>query len=148
MEQQLIRKKKKKRNEVLILTTSEQIPTEQIIATLKEIRDRLHRIFKSHIGKENFISPFTLFSQVFNRDPRSFDIYKRNYLWVLIKKTLQDMRRTNELFVVNTGYSLFVLQTDDELKKVKAKIEHHIERLKHTSKNAEIWVREKKWKDI
>lgn len=134
-------KRKKKRYVML------QLEEENIIYTEKELREKLRRIFKNHIGKENSISPYDLFYNIFNIMPENVDFYKRSFLWDEIKRILRMMRSDLTLFVVNRG-SLYVLKTEDELKNYKVMIDNDIKALKKNLENARIWIDKEKWKSF
>lgn len=141
-------KQAKKIQTVLLLTDYNRLSKNEVIQSVEEIRISLRSLFKYHIGKENSITPFEVFEKVMGISPLSVDMYKRMYWWSVIKSILSLMRRTNELFVINQGRYLYVLQSPQEAKKYGDGISLHIKRLKSLKKNAGIWVQEQKWREI
>jgi hypothetical protein len=139
------KRRKIKMRERLLLTDYECLSRDEAVLTISEIRQKLTKVFKHHIGKENSISPHDLFVRVFDVNPNEIDVFKRNYWWVIIKKTLASMRGTNDLFVINKGSKLFVLQTREECKEYKERVDRHIHALHRMKENADAWVREKKY---
>jgi|WetSurMetagenome_2_1015567.scaffolds.fasta_scaffold10513_7 hypothetical protein len=139
---------KRKRKETLLLTGIDSMSPSDIILTIVEIKGKLKKIFKNHIGRENAINPYDLFISVFNIQPNTLDIFQRNYWYSVLKRIITQMRREEEMFIINNGYHLFVLQTQEEEKKFDEKIDRHIDYLKDIKKKARKWVRYKKWKKI
>lgn len=140
--------KKKKRKEIILLTDYSCLERDEIIATLKEIRIELPKIFRNHIGQENSISPYELFYQIFKINPQLLDIYKRNFWYGILKKIMIELRKSGEVFIINNGYSLFVLKSEEELKRFKEKTDRHIQSLKDTKQRATKWVKKQKWRDL
>lgn len=108
----------------------------------------LLKIFKNHIGEENFISPVELFTKIYGTDPSRFDIFRRNYMWNAIKGILRQLRNDEVLFVINKGTKLFVLKSVQEKEDFKKKMDRNIEQLKSLKVKADSWVNNKKWKKI
>jgi hypothetical protein len=141
-------KEKKKKKFIVLLTDFNCLTRESIIKTLYEIRQKIKEIFKNHIGKENAISPYTLFSEVFEINPLTLDIYMRNYWYNVLKRVMIEMRKQKEIFIINNGYSLFVLKTKEEKDSFKKKVNRHIFYLNEIKKNATEWVNQEKWKEL
>ena len=98
MIEQIIFKKKKKKNALLLRIAN---PDEDTIhQDLNEVVKRLFKIFKYHIGKENSISAYDLFVQVFNIDPNSIDVFTRNYMWNVLTSIIKKLRSNEELFFI------------------------------------------------
>ena len=138
--------KRKRKN--LLLISFENLEREEIILTLKEIRENMRKIFRKHIGKGEAISPTQLFFEIFNTDPDEVDIYRREFWWNVIKKVISQMRYDGDIFIVNTGKRLFVLQSSDELKNFTDRIDNNIRGMENTKKMARDWIRERKWMNI
>jgi len=143
MEQQL--KKRKKRKEYLLLTDFECLTNDEVVNTISEIRVKLKSIFKTHIGQENSITPVELFERVYGINPTMIDIFKRNYWWGILKNVLRQLRREEELFVINKGTKLFVLKTKEESQMFKKKVDSDIKRMEEIKVKADKWVRNRKW---
>jgi hypothetical protein len=147
MENRLIKKRKKK-EDVFILQDVYTSPNEEILDSKTQIKMKLRRIFKSHIGETNSISPFELFYQTFNIKPQELNIYKRNYWWNIIKYILRQMRRDNELFTIIKGSKIFVLSNQGELEYYIKVSNNHIKSIENLKKNARKWVENRSYKKI
>jgi len=108
----------------------------------------LMRIFANHIGKDNATNPFDLFVLVYGFSPMDLDVYKRQYLWNLIKIVLKELRHEGELFTIFRGNRLFVLCNNEELDAYKKRIDTHIINLNNLKSIAEDWVKTQKWHSI
>lgn len=146
--EQIVKKKKRKYEEKLLLLDYNCLSKDEAIDTVAEIRKKLLKIFRSHIGKENSITPYQLFIEIFSRSPYEMDVFMRNYWWNIIKTILSNMRTEGTLFVVNQGRRLFVLQTIEESTAYKKGIDRHIEALNKTKIRADEWVNGQKWKEF
>ena len=131
MQTQIYKKKRKKLiKPSLLLTDYSCLKREERLEGLFEIRKRIRSAFIFHIGEENSISPYDLFVKVYEISPMGLDIFKRNYWWNVIKKMLSEMRMENELFIINNGHKLYVLQTKEELEKFHSRMDRVIGNLK------------------
>lgn len=120
----------------------------QVIDQPQVLKEVLISIFKYHIGEQNFISPYDLFVRIYGKDPFTFDVFKRMYLWDLIKKQLAELRSTNSLFTILKHGKIFLLRTEEELQGVHDRNNKHIEALKKLNINATEWVKQEKWKRL
>ena len=139
--------KKRKFGKLLLIDIS-CLSNDEVLKTKSEIIKRIIYIMKNHIGKENAISQYELFYKVFNIDPYSLDIYKREYYWNVISKRLSELRSSNVLFVINKSHILYVLKHENELKEYKERIDATISALEKSKEFAKEWVREKKWEAL
>ncbi len=149
MQEQITKKKKKKKKKLMISVN--QLPREKIEATEKEIRERLKKTFKFHIGKENSISPAEIMLEVFKISDEQFSNwhpYKISFWWEVVKKVLRGMRREMELFVINRGGKYFVLSNEEESKYYKDMLTRDIKNMKESMKRADKWVAEKMYSDF
>ena len=148
MLQQTLKRKKKKLRTDLLLISYDTLPQEEKHDTLAEIRIKLRKIFKNHIGKNNSISPFELFQKVFDENPENVDFFKRRFWWEVINEVLTRMRQDGDVFVINARHSLYVLQSQDEADIYKKRLDSTIVALEGSKKRADEWVRNKKWRNI
>lgn len=139
---------KRKRKQLFLLTGVDCLTQDEAILTLTEIKKKIKKIFRSHIGQDNAITPYDLFYEVFNVNPALIDIFKRNYWYSVLKRVISQMRREGDCFIINRGSSLFVLQTQEESNKFKEGINRHISYLKEIKYKADFWVRRQKWKEL
>jgi hypothetical protein len=137
---------KKKRK--LLFIDFNQVEREEIIKTIKEIREKLIKIFRSHIGKENAINPVELFEQVYNVNPFIIDIYKREYWYNILKAVIRQLKKENSCFVVITQQKLYVLHTEEELLAYKKKSDNHIKNIEDDKTRAEKWIKDKGYRDF
>lgn len=143
------KKKKRKFEESLLLMDYNCLTKEEAIETVADIRKKLLKIFKYHIGEQNAITPYNLFVELFGVGPYEMDIYKRTYWWNILKKVMAGMRSDGSLFVINNhGRRLYVLQTKTEANTYKAGVTKNIEALRRSMANADDWVAKEKWKDF
>lgn len=147
---QLFKKKiiKKRKYPALLLLDYECLTYDEKLESLSDIRSRLIKLFKNHIGKDNSTTPYNVFVMIFGIAPDSIDIFKRNYWWMLIKKILTELRTQGDLFVINSGHRLYVLQSTEELREFKKRINRHIEALEKTKDKATEWVNDEKWRNF
>jgi hypothetical protein len=148
METELINKKKKKKKDTFILQDVYTNGSEEILDSKQQIKIKLTRILRNHIGIENSINPFDLFYYVYNIQPQDLNIYKRNYWWDVIKFVLREMRRDNELFTIIKGSKIFVLSNKEELKYYIKVSDNHIKSIENLKKNAKKWVEQKKYLNL
>jgi hypothetical protein len=142
------KKKKSKRGEYLLLTDYECLSDDEVMSDIHEMRERLKKIFRNHIGEENSITPVELFKQVYGMDSSYLDIFKKNYWWNILKKVLSSLKRDDTLFVINKGTKLFVLKTQEESNMFKEKIDRDVIRMKEMKIKADEWVKKKRWRDL
>lgn len=141
----IIKKKKKK------LFSPEQ--EDDTITALKsktksEVYNNLFKVMKYHIGKDNSISRYDLFVNIYGLNPEAFDIFKRDYLWNIIKLQLKEARRNNSLFTILRGNEIFVLKTEEERKLFHKAVDLHISGLENLQDKAKQWVLNQKWKNL
>jgi hypothetical protein len=145
---QIIKKKQKvkeKKKDTVLLLDYECLTREEILVELTEIRKALKKIFKNHIGEENFITPYQLFKEVFGIDPTYIDVFKRGYWWNILKNSLRVLRNNDDAFIINTGRKLYVLKTKGELIKFEDRCDREIENIKNVKIKANDWVKKRKW---
>ena len=140
-------KKKKKRNEILIMTDYNALDRESILETLANIRSKIRKIMRNHIGEENYITPVDLFEEVLKIKISSLNIFERSYWWNVIKKIIGEMRK-DDLFIINKNSKVFVLCNKKELGEFENKIDNHIDALKTLKQRARKWVWSKEWEKI
>jgi hypothetical protein len=143
IQQQLIKKKRR-----LLFLDFNQVEQDEVIKTIKEIREKVRKIFKYHIGRENAINPVDLFTEVFGISPFVIDIFKREYWWNILKATIRQLRKENTCFIINNIHNLYVLKTEEELTKFEKKHNQHILNLENEKMRAKEWVAKKKWQEL
>ena len=143
--QKIIIKKKKKKG---LYISFGSLTQDEAIQSIHDIRVKLIKVFRSHIGLENAITPVQLFQEVFRVDPDSVNVFQRNYWWGIIERVLRQLRSEETLFVINKRVKLFVLRSQDELTLYKKGVDAHIENLKGMKVKADRWISEEKWRDI
>jgi hypothetical protein len=140
-------KNQKKKKKVLQLDFN-CLTREDIIKTMAEIRKAVLKIFRKHIGRENSITPFELFYEVFGISPQLLDIWKRGYWWNVLKRIIIEMRREGDIFIINRGYFLFVLKTKEENRQFQDGVNRHIAYLEDMKETANNWVKNEKWRGL
>ena len=146
--QELLIKKKRKRMDINLLLQYDELSTEETHLTIADLRKKLLSIFKWHVGKENAITPVDLFIKIYGVHPATIDLYKRAYLWNVVKATLTGMRHDDTLFIINRSHYLYVLQSSDELAQFEKQQNAHIEAIKNNIIRAKSWVKKKKWLNV
>lgn len=124
------------------------LSSKEVLKTVESIKSKIFSIMRHHIGEENHITQFELFWEVFGINPSTISTFERSYWWNIAKRIMKEMRRTDELFIVNSGAKLFVLQTQREADDLKERIDRNINNLKEVKKKADRWVRGERWKKI
>ena len=114
----------------------------------EEINKRIFKVFKHHIGKGNSITAYDLFTKIFGVAPEHVDVFKREYLWRVLKQILTNLRSNELLFVVNNNHDYYVLQSENELIMFKDKMDRVIDALHKTKNKADSWVKNKKWRTL
>ena len=138
---------KKKRRHMLMLVQQDFNINEETL-TIVEIKIRLKRIMRRHIGAANYISAFELFEEVFKVDPDNVQLYVKMAWWNIIKRLLSEMRKSEELFTVLDKTKVYVLQTKEESERLKLRVDREIAGLQDLKVRADKWVAEKKWRFI
>jgi hypothetical protein len=122
---------------------------DELVMTLKQVEKKLFIIFKKHIGKENSISQYDLFLEVYQIKPEEVEIFKRYFWWNVLKDCLRKLRNEGKLFVVSKQSSgLYVLSTKDELLSYERRIDTIINGLYKVKTKAKKWVNEKRFKKL
>lgn len=145
---QTYKKKKKKR---LLSIRFASLDKEELVATIHEISVKLKSVFRNHIGKEQSISQRDLFEKVYNVDLEYYDsskIYWIAFWWDILKRTIRELRRTEECFIVCNHTRYYVLETEQELKEFKQMVDKDIKALNETKLKAERWVKNRKFNDF
>ena len=130
----------------LLLFDYNQLSREEILATLKEITVNLQKHFKNHVGFANATSPHEIFEVVTGLDPNTLSIYKREYWWNVIRKTMSKLRAAEDLFIIHRGQNWFVLQTKEECTQYKTILDRSIQGLKDSKIKADKWVENEGWR--
>lgn len=138
MNQQLLIRKKKRKKISLI--------NEDIY--FDEIDKKVFSVFKSHIGKANEISHYDLFEKLYGLPAPQVEVFKRIYLWNVIRKVLRRLRSEGSLFVIMGTHSCYVLQTAEELRYLNLAINNHIKGLNDMKTKADEWVKGEKWRKL
>lgn len=146
----LVLKKKRKSRKITHLIGTEEtfITDKEALEIIDDLEKKIRKIMKQHIGYANAITPYNLFVKVFDIAPIEVDVYKRTYLWNLIKKMLRTMRSENTCFIYMKGNKIFVLQSQEELEYVLMRFDQHIKAIENLKKNAKEWVQDEKWKQF
>jgi len=139
--------KKKKMKKRLQLGIN-QIQLQDLIATEKEMRERLIAVFRFHMGRKEYISQYELFCEVFKKDPLVLDIYKRNFWWSVLKRVLNNMRKDMSLFVAYRGDKFFVVADKEDAKIYKGVMDKNIKAMKSAKKRCDEWVEKKLWEKM
>jgi len=147
MKQKYKKKQKKKSKRKLLFVDYESISQEELIATLKEIRERFMKHFRFHVGLENATFPTEIFEAILDTKPEELDMYKRDYWWKVLKNVMRNLRKEEELFIIHRGHKFFVLQTQEESEQYKKMLRQDIQGMIKSMKKADKWVKEKKWKE-
>lgn len=142
------KKKMKKKSHKLLLIDYDNLSPNEMVATIGEITNKLHVIFRKHIGLENSISPVEIFEGVMGFDPIEMSIYKREYWWNIIKKVIKQLKSSEQLFIIHRGQKWFVLKSPEEASQYKNQMIQCANALIGSSKKADKWVRKKSWKHI
>ena len=152
MEQQVIQKKRKKKqkqeSKSKLNLSYATAGREEKLKTPEQIKDKILNIMRYHIGKEDSISSVDLFISVFGVSPFELSIYKREFLWNMMKKILHNLRSDMILFTVVNVYNVYVLKTQEELELYKNGINARIKALLFHKQKAVKWVEEEKWKEV
>ena len=114
----------------------------------EKLKKRLKKIMRKHIGKSNAIESEDLFSLVFELSPYQMNVFEVTYLWNIVKTLIRELRRDNELFIINSVRYLYVLETQEECKHFENRIDATIKALEKTKQNARDWVNGKKYRYI
>jgi hypothetical protein len=139
--------KKKKKNKYIGQNVFSDTK-EEILDTETQIRVRLKKIMRSHIGIENAISSNELFFLIYGMEAEDLNVYKRTYWWSIIKQELRHLRRMNEMFSIIKGSKIFILCSDNELKNYIKFTDNNIVSIKNMQKNANIWVKKKLYRNF
>jgi hypothetical protein len=113
-----------------------------------EVKNKMITLFKNHIGKENGITSTSLFYYFHNVSALSVDVYKRIFMWGVIKRILHNLRLNNELFVVSEHNNFFVLSNKEERLKFHERLSGMKKGITRMQKNAKKWVDEKKYEEL
>lgn len=137
--EQIYKKKKKKKaiDGVDVFTFEEEIVDERIEAKMR-----------NHIGRKNACTLHDLFYCVYGKKVEDFNPYLSIYLWNYIKKRISYIKKTGGVFIVVRRNTLFVLQTENELKIIKKSIDARINGLYKLRVIADDWVMDEKWRDL
>jgi DNA-binding Lrp family transcriptional regulator len=120
----------------------------EVKRTREQIKSSLIYIFKTYIGRENSISPYELFQNIYMVEPYSLDVWTRAYWWNVIKEEIRSLRNIEELFVVTESSCLYVLKTKGELNAVNNKLNKRIKSINALKKKAKRWVKSESWKKL
>ena len=73
---------------------------EKPILTREDLTEKLKRIFRKHIGREDSITKLQLYNAIFG-DPSYYDPYELWYNWNRIRQGMNWLRRTTKFFIVS-----------------------------------------------
>jgi hypothetical protein len=88
--------KKTKSRQVLKTEQREEKP----ILSREDIVEKMKKIFRNHIGRDNAITKAKLFKLVFG-EPSLYDPYELWFQWDRMRKAMNWLRRTTKYFVVS-----------------------------------------------
>ncbi len=142
------KQKYKKKSKKLLLFDYNQLTREEMLATVKEIIERLFKHFKHHIGSENSTTPHEIFVAIIGIEPDDVSIYKREYWWNVIKSIMSKLRSSEDIFIIHRGTLWFVLQTQQESNQYKEILDRSILAMQKGKVKADKWVRNKSWRNI
>jgi hypothetical protein len=141
-------KKKRKSSEKLLLITNNADEDDKA-RDLEQIKKRLLRFFKYHIGAENSATPKEIFKVALQiEDPSLIPFFERAFWWEQLRKVMRELRYMDEAFIISRGRRYFVLKTQEELKDYKEARDQTIKAHKNLKVMAEDWVRGQKWKKL
>lgn len=145
LQAKVLNRKRKKKHLLIRLQNPNE---EEIHQDIDKIETAIFKVFSTHIGKENAITSYDLFKEIYKVYPEEVDVFQRAYLWEIIKNFLMKYRSMESLFVVNNGYSFYVLKTREEASVFKGKADRMIDGLQKQKIKADRWVTEEKWRKI
>lgn len=145
--QKVKKKKKRKDSEKLLLVTSTD--EDERSKDLDEIKKRLLRFFKYHIGSENSVTPKEIFKVALQiTEPSKIPFFERVFWWEQLRKIMRELRHMDEAFIITRNRRYFVLKTQEELNDYKEDRDRTIKAHKNLKVMAEEWVKEEKWKKL
>lgn len=137
------------KKKVITKKLSEGKPTyEKLIENVGLLKMKIRIVMRRHIGEENFITPVELFKCVYAKDPMKVEYYKRYFLWNVIKKTITNMRKEDEIYIINKSRYLFVLKSEKEYDNHHKFLERNIKGIKQSQRRARDWVLNEKWRNL
>lgn len=125
---------------------------ELIFLTSQDRRNKLKKLFKKCIGEGRAITKLQLFKSLYG-DPENYSDLQIFYLWDLIKKDMNYLRRTTNYFIVskknNVGsWSFFIVTDWYEANYYINIMRRNIKRSKYMIKRCNKAVRERFYKNL
>jgi hypothetical protein len=112
------------------------------------IRKKLRRIMKRCIGKENELSLYDLFIEIFEETPEKIGIFESLYWMEFLRFEMRRIRAEGEIFMIIGRKSVYVLQSKEELSSFENKADNMIKNLEELKKKARKWVNEQQWRNL
>jgi len=120
----------------------------EIKITKKEIKERLIKHFKNHIGENNRTSQEEIFQAVIGMNSLAFDGFTRFYLWENINQVIKELRRKDKCFIIKRSGNYSVLKEQEEADYYKSVCDRAIKNMQKSKVRADDWVEKEKWKEF
>ena len=75
-------------------------PKQVVYLSRNELCEEIKNIMKPHIGRSNYITRRELFIKLFG-PPENYSEYKIFFLWDIVKKSFNWLRRTSNYFIIS-----------------------------------------------
>lgn len=147
MEQQLKQIKKKKKR-LLTINYKDNIEVEDIPSNIYDLRNKLIKIFRSHIGASKGLTGWELLALIYKEKLEEMNDYERFFYFNIIKRIIRVLRKERLIIVVNQKRKFFTLQTMNEYVNLKSLLDRDIKNMERLKEDAYEWVRLEKWRNI
>jgi hypothetical protein len=140
-------KEQKKKRQILIPKREEDERRQEYFKHREIFIEKIKEIFKGRIGEQNAIGSWALFTEMFG-SPHKYNIYKREFLWKMLKGIINNMRKNTNYFIICHSEMWFIPQTREEGKYYEDRLNSEITGLKESIKRLKVYIRNKEWKSI
>lgn len=112
------------------------------------IENKIIRIMYGHVGIDKSISPYDLFSKVYNIEADILNEHQAFYYWIRLKRAMHALRKSNRCFIIIRGQKVFILKSWEEYAYFKKRTNNTIKALHEIKGKANEWVRKEKFKEF
>ena len=146
MEQQLIKKRKKK--QIISFNYKQNIDVDEISENISDLRTKLIKLFKHHIGFEEGLTGWELLEHIYKDKFYAMNDYEKFFYYNILKIIIKKLRRERVILIINQKRKFFVLKTMEEFLKLSSLLDRDIKSMEKLQEDGYEWVVKEKWRNL
>lgn len=144
--EQLIKKKKKK--QIVSFDYKQNIDIDEISENISDLRTKLIKLFKNHIGFEQGLTGWELLEKVYKDKFYVMNDCEKYFYYNILKIVIRKLRRERVILIINQKHKFFVLKTMEEFLKLSSLLDRDIKNMERLQEDGYQWVVKEQWRNL